>query len=131
MEDRPEYAASAPLSSLPLDSADVERDLRFWSELSGWVPTDSAVPGALRHPSGHGPLLELCPERRPTSDGEKNRVHLDLRLEAGDDAKEAAARVLDLGGAAVAHDWGDLPWRVFTDPSGNVLCLLPARSVSD
>lgn len=131
MEDRPEYAVSGPLSSLPLDSADVERDVRFWSELAGWVPTDSAMPGALRHPSGRGPLLELCPERRPAAANEKNRVHLDLRLEAGDDADEAAARLLDLGGAAVDHDWGDLPWRVFTDPSGNVLCLLPARDVSD
>ncbi len=65
MEDRPEYAVSGPLSSLPLDSADVDRDLTFWSELSGWVPTDSAMPGALRHPSGRGPLLELCPEPRP------------------------------------------------------------------
>lgn len=129
MEDRPEYAVSGPLSSLPLDSADVERDLRFWSELSGWVAADSAMPGALRHPSGRGPLLELCPERRPPVADEKNRVHLDLRLEAGDDADEAAARLLDLGGAAV--DWGELPWRVFTDPSGNVLCLLPGPSVSD
>ncbi|KGN40955.1 VOC family protein [Knoellia aerolata] len=127
MEDRPEYAVSGPLSSLPLDSSDVERDVRFWSELSGWVPTDSAMPGALRHPSGRGPLLELCPERRPAVAGEKNRVHLDLRLEAGDDPDEAAARLLDLGGAVLEHDWGDLPWRVYTDPSGNALCILPAR----
>lgn len=128
MEDRPEYAVSGPLSSLPLDSADVERDLRFWSELSGWVPTDSAMPGALRHPSGRGPLLELCPEPRAKEDGEKNRVHLDLRLEAGDDADEAFTRLLDQGGRELVHDWGDLPWRVCLDPSGNEVCLLPARS---
>jgi len=131
MEDRPEYAVSGPLSSLPLDSSDVERDVRFWSELSGWVPTDSAMPGALRHPSGRGPLLELCPERRTAAAAEKNRVHLDLRLEAGDDADEAATRLLDLGGAVLDHNWGDLPWRVYTDPSGNALCILPSRSVSD
>ena len=130
MEDRPEYAVSGPLSSLPLESADVERDLRFWSELTGWVPTDSAMSAALRHPSGRGPLLELCPERRPATAGEKNRVHLDLRLEAGDDEDEVVARLLDLGGGTFDHDWGDLPWRVHTDPSGNVVCLLPARSVS-
>ncbi|WP_353952006.1 VOC family protein [Knoellia sp. S7-12] len=127
MEDRPEYAVSGPLSSLPLDSADVERDLRFWSELSGWVPADSAMPGALRHPSGRGPLLELCPEPRPKGADEKNRVHLDLRLEAGEDADEAFTRLLDLGGREFVHDWGDLPWRVCLDPSGNEVCLLPAR----
>ncbi|MFW5470644.1 VOC family protein [Knoellia sp. CPCC 206435] len=131
MEDRAEYAVSGPLSSLPLECADVERDARFWSELSGWVPVDSVMPGALRHPSGRGPLLELCPERRPAASGEKNRLHLDLRLEAGDDPDLTAARLLELGGAVVDHDWGDLPWNVFTDPSGNILCLLPARSVTD
>lgn len=128
MEARPEYAVSGPLSSLPLDSADVERDLAFWAELSGWVPVDSAMPGALRHASGRGPLLELCPEPRPKEPGHKNRVHLDIRLESGDDADATAQRVLDLGGSRFEHDWGDLPWQVMTDPSGNELCLLPARS---
>lgn len=127
MEARPEYAASGPLSSLPLDSGDVERDTRFWAELSGWVPADSAMPSALRHPSGRGPLLELCPELAPKSADAKNRVHLDLRLEDVDDADEAVARIHDLGGSEFHHGWGDLPWRVFRDPSGNEVCLLPAR----
>lgn len=127
MEARPEYAVSGPLSSLPLDCADVDRTAAFWSELSGWAPVDSAMPGALRHPSGRGPLLELCPELGPKDPALKNRVHLDLRLEAGEGAAEAAERVLDLGGRRYEHDWGDLPWQVFTDPSGNELCVLPAR----
>lgn len=125
MEGRPEYAASGPLSSLPLDSADVERDTRFWAELSGWVPAQSTMPSALRHPSGCGPLLEICPEPRPKAPDEKNRLHLDLRLEAGDDTEEAVAKVLDLGGSEFHHGWGGLPWRVMRDPSGNELCLLP------
>jgi predicted enzyme related to lactoylglutathione lyase len=127
MEDRPEYAASGPIAALPLDSADVERDTRFWSELSGWVPEDTAMPSALRHPSGRGPLLELCPEPR-TKGATKNRVHLDLRLEAGDDPDAVLARVVELGGRELHPGWGDLPWRVAADPSGNELCLLPARS---
>lgn len=131
MEDRPEYAVSGPLSSLPLDSADVERDLRFWSELSGWVPTDSAMPGALRHPSGRGPLLELCPETRPKVESDKNRVHVDLRLEPGDDADEAFTRLRDLGGRELDHGWGELPWRVCLDPSGNEVCLLPAPALTE
>ncbi len=127
MEARPEYAVSGPLSSLPLDSADVERDTAFWSELSGWVPAESSMSSALRHPSGRGVLLELCPELSPKPAGAKNRVHLDLRLEASDDADEAVTRILDLGGSEFHHDWGDLPWRIFRDPSGNEVCLLPAR----
>lgn len=127
MEARPEYAPSGPLSSLPLDSADPARDARFWSELSGWVPVKSAMPHALRHPSGRGVLLELCPELAPKDPTTKNRVHLDLRLEASDDPDDAVARVLDLGGSELHHDWGPLPWRVMRDPSGNEVCLLPAR----
>jgi predicted enzyme related to lactoylglutathione lyase len=126
MEARPEYAVSGPLSSLPLDSADVDRDTRFWAELSGWVPAESSMSSALRHRSGRGVLLELCPEPRPKGAEEKNRVHLDLRLDPADDPHDAVARILDLGGRELDHGWGELPWRVFTDPSGNELCLLPA-----
>ena len=127
MEERPEYAASGPVAALPLDSADPERDAAFWAELSGWRPVASSMPAALRHPSGRGPLLELCPEPRPKGAG-KNRLHLDLRLEAGEDADRVARRIGELGGRELDPGWGELPWRVFADPSGNELCVLPART---
>jgi predicted enzyme related to lactoylglutathione lyase len=126
MEDRPEYRASGPVAALPLDSADPQRDAVFWAELSGWVPASSSMPAALRHPSGRGPLLELCQEGGPKRAG-KNRLHLDIRLEQGDDADAVLARVLEQGGRELHPDWGELPWRVLADPSGNELCLLPAR----
>ena len=127
MEERPEYAASGPIAALPLDSADPARDAAFWAELSGWQPVSSAMPAALRHPSGRGVLLELCPEPRPKDEATKNRLHLDIRLEAGDDEEAVVARVVELGGRELHPGWGELPWRVVTDPSGNELCLLPAR----
>ena len=37
------------------------------------------------------------------------------------------ARVVELGGRELDPGWGELPWRVVADPSGNELCLLPAR----
>jgi predicted enzyme related to lactoylglutathione lyase len=126
MEDRPEYGAPGPVAALPLDSADPSRDAAFWAAVSGWQPAETRMPAALRHPSGGGPLLELCPERRPKRAEVKNRVHLDTRCEAGEDLEEAVARLLDLGARRYAHDWGDLPWRVLTDPSGNEFCVLPA-----
>ncbi len=127
MEGRPEYATSGPIAALPLDSADPARDAAFWAELSGWQPVSSAMPAALRHPSGRGVLLELCPQPAPKATGAKNRLHLDLRLEREDDADAVAARVVELGGRALDPGWGELPWRVMTDPSGNEVCLLPAR----
>ncbi len=126
LEERATYAGSGPLAALSLHSADPDRDAAFWAWLTGWTPVDGDAPRSLRHPSGLGPLLELVPEQAPSTT--KNRLHLDLRLEAGDDAAAIATQVSDRGGRPLVTDWGDLPWRSYRDPSGNELCLLPART---
>ena len=126
LEERAAYAGSGPLAALPLQSADPERDAAFWAWLTGWTEVAGVAPRSLRHPSGLGPLLELVPEQAPKGPG-KNRLHLDLRLENGDDPDALAAAIAERGGAPLRTDWGDLPWQSFTDPSGNELCLLPAR----
>lgn len=123
MEARAEYTDTGPIAALPLDSADPERDADFWSWLTGWVDVDGVSPRSLRHPSLRGPLLELCPEPEAKGGG-KNRIHLDVRPEAGDDPDAVAAGIVERGGRELDHEWGDLPWRVFVDPSGNELCLL-------
>ncbi len=123
MEERAAYAGSGPIAALPLDSADPARDTEFWAWLTGWTVTDES---SLRHPSGRGLLLELSPEEAPKD--AKNRMHLDVRLEAGDDVDAVAAGIAERGGRELHFDWGDLPWRHFADPSGNEVCLLPARS---
>jgi hypothetical protein len=128
MEERAEYAGAGPVAALPLDSADPDRDAGFWAWLTGWTDVPDAGLRSLRHPSGVGPLLELCPEHAAKGPG-KNRLHLDLRLEAGDDADALAAGILERGGDRLRTDWGDLPWESYLDPSGNELCLLPARAV--
>lgn len=125
LEPQPAYERSGPLAAIPVDSSDPIRDRRFWSELSEWVAHDGPLP-AMRHRSGRGPLIEWCPEPAAKGPG-KNPIHLDLRLEPGDDPDAVVARIEDLGGAELHPDWGDLPWRVFADPSGNEFCLLPAR----
>jgi hypothetical protein len=127
MEHRPSYVDTGPIAALPLDSADPDRDADFWAWLTGWVDVDAVAPRSLRHPSLTGPLLELCPEPAPKGDG-KNRLHLDVRLEAGDDPDALADGIAERGGREVFHpDWGDLPWRFYVDPSGNEVCALPAR----
>lgn len=125
MGDRAEYADARPIAALPLDSADPERDAEFWAWLTGWTNVADAGLRSLRHPSGRGPLLELCPERAPKT-ATKNRLHLDVRLETGDDPDDVAAGITTRGGSELNFDWGALPWRHFADPSGNEFCLLPA-----
>jgi predicted enzyme related to lactoylglutathione lyase len=127
MEDRPEYRASGPVAALPLDCTDLRRDLPFWQAASGWEPAESSMPAALRHPDGRGPLLELCPTTTPKDPGTKNRMHLDTRCAPGEELDDAVARLVALGGREVDPGWGDLPWRVLVDPSGNELCVLPGR----
>jgi hypothetical protein len=127
MEDRPAYADTGPIAALPLDSADPDRDVAFWSWLTGWTDAPGVAPRSLRHPSLVGPLLELCPEQAPKGTT-KNRLHLDVRLEAGEDPDEVAASIAQRGGRELHLGWGELPWRHYADPSGNEFCVLPARS---
>ncbi|MFL4474800.1 VOC family protein [Paeniglutamicibacter sp. MACA_103] len=124
MEDRAAHVDTGPIATLPLDSADPDRDARFWAWLTGWsAPAED--PRTLRHPSLRGPLLALCEEPAAKTDA-KNRMHLDLRLEAGDDPGEVAAQISARGGREIHPGWGELPWRVYQDPSGNEFCVLPA-----
>ena len=125
MEERAAYVDTGPIAALPLDSADPGRDAKLWSWLTGWQEADGVAARSLRHPSLRGPLLELCPEEAPKGTG-KNRMHLDVRLEAGDDPDEIAAGIAERGGRELHFDWGDLPWRHYADTSGNEFCVLPA-----
>ena len=126
MEERESYVDTGPIAALPLDSKDPDRDGELWRWLTGWVATSGAAPVSLRHPSGRGPLLELCPEAQPTGSG-KNRLHLDLRLESGEDPDQVGRGIVERGGREFEHDWGTLPWRVYVDGSGNQFCVLPYR----
>lgn len=124
MEDRADYRGTGPIAALPLDSADPERDAGFWAWLTGWsAPGED--PRTLRHHSRRGPLLALCPEPAPKAEA-KNRTHLDVRLEAGDDPEAVAAGIVARGGRELHPNWGELRWRIYQDPSGNEFCVLPA-----
>lgn len=127
MEERAAYAGTGPIAALPIDSSDPAGEAAFWSWLTGWASAPGVAPQTLRHPSGRGVLLEFCPEPAPHPEA-KNRLHLDVRLEAGDDIDAILSEVTARGGHPVDPGWGELPWRVCADPSGNWFCLLPARA---
>ena len=125
MEERAAYVDTGPIAAIPLDSADPDRDADFWAWLTGWSHVDAVAPRSLRHPSRRGPLLEFCPEQAPKGTT-KNRQHLDVRLDPGEDYDEVEASIVERGGHPLQRDWGDLPWRSYLDPSGNEFCVLPA-----
>jgi predicted enzyme related to lactoylglutathione lyase len=126
VDDRPAYAGAGPLAAVRLDSADPDAAAGFWAWLTGWTEVEGEAARSLRHPSLRGFLLELHPEQEPKGPA-KNRLHLDVRLEAGDDPDRVAAGIAERGGRELHFGWGDLPYRHFADPSGNELCLLPSR----
>jgi len=125
MEERAAYTGTGPIAAIPVLGGDPEVNARFWSELSGWREYAGDAPVSLRHPSGRGPVLEFFPAKE-TKDG-KNRLHLDLRIEATD-PPDMVSRARALGAAPSELDRDDLPWTILTDPGGNELCLLPART---
>ena len=130
MPTHPRDPSTGPIAALPLDSADPVRDADFWEYISGWTARPDlpdTAPGAvaLRHPSDRGPVLLLCPE--PEAKGaHKNPIHLDVRLESGEDVEQVTAEIVARGGTRIQLERTDLPWRIFTDPSGNEFCVLPA-----
>jgi predicted enzyme related to lactoylglutathione lyase len=128
MEERAAYRDTGPVAAVPVLGDNPERDGRFWADLTGWqvapVVHDGSAPVSLRHPSGRGLVLEFFATDEPKAG--KNRLHLDLRLEPGDDRDALFERVQDAGARRLEHDWGELPWTSFLDPSGNEFCVLPA-----
>ena len=77
---------------------------------------------------GSGPCSSWCRERTGKGPA-KNRLHLDVRLEPGEDPDAVAAAVVERGGRELHPSWAaQVPWRLYADPSGNDFCVLPAPS---
>lgn len=128
MEERTSYADTGPIAALPLASADPDRDAGLWSWLTGWTEVDGLADRSLRHPSRRGPLLEMVVEDAPKGSS-KNRLHLDVRLDAGEDADAIEAGIEARGGTRLHRpEWGELPWRSYVDGSGNEFCVLPVST---
>ncbi|MFI8412284.1 VOC family protein [Paeniglutamicibacter gangotriensis] len=125
LRDGSAYLGTGTIASLALDSADPDRDAEFWSWLTGWNAM-ALHSRTLRHPTVAGPLLLLAQEPAAKV-GPKSRMHLDLRLEADDDPDAVASEIGARGGRELHPNWGELPWRVYQDPSGNEFCVLPSN----
>lgn len=114
------------IRSITVDCADLYRQARFWSEVTGWQedPEDPNRPGDPegRIVSGHGISLSFIPV--PEGKAVKNRMHLDLTPTARS-RDEEVARLLGIG-ASLADDQrrpDGTGWVVMTDPEGNEFCI--------
>ncbi len=111
-----------------LDCADPGTLAGFWELAAGWTRAGGGQNGvSLRSPAGTGPYLTLL--KAPDQKTVKNRIHLDVAPELGED-QQAALRELSATPArdrSTSAQDDTVSWHVLTDPEGNEFCLLTPR----
>jgi len=126
LEPRPVYADTGPIAAVVADCANPEAIAVFWRLATGWVPGDSVAAGvSLRSPAGTGPYLELL--RSADAKTVKNRVHLEVAPEHGEDQAAAVRKLIEAGAVPADIGQGEVPWSVLADPEGSEFCVLTPR----
>jgi catechol 2,3-dioxygenase-like lactoylglutathione lyase family enzyme len=126
LDPRPAYRDTGPVAAVVADCADPAAVAGFWELATGWVRADSTQNGvSFRSPRSVGPYLELLPSSDPKR--VKNRVHLDVRPQAGENQAEAVKALLDAGAVPADVGQGDVNWVVLADPEGSEFCVLRPR----
>jgi hypothetical protein len=126
LEPREVYAGTGPVAAVVVDSADPAALAGFWELASGWARIHSQD-GFIqfRSPQGVGPYLELL--RDPDPNPVKNRVHLDVAPQQGEDHAAAVSRLLRAGAVPADVGQGEVSWAVLADPEGSEFCVLSPR----
>lgn len=126
LEPRSAYLGRGPIASIVLDAADPLTLGAFYRDLLHLdmeVHHDRWV--TLRGAGGTTPDIDLVQDDEPKQD--KNRIHLDLAPEPGDDQQAEVARAIALGAQPVDIGQGEQTWVVLADPDGNEICILRPR----
>ena len=125
LDPRPVYQGTGPVAAVVADCRDPAAVAGLWALASGWVPgnsVSSAGAVSLRSPAGVGPYLELLPSGEAKT--VKNRLHLDVAPEPGEDQAAAIAALRSAGAVPVDVGQGPVSWTVLADPEGSEFCLL-------
>jgi ABC-type glycerol-3-phosphate transport system substrate-binding protein len=80
---------------------------------------------SLRSPRDAGPYLTLL--RVPDAKTVKNRIHLDVAPEPGEDHAAAVTALLAAGAVPTDVGQGNVGWTVLADPEGGEFCVLSPR----
>ncbi len=128
LEPRETYADVGPVAAICLDSPDPEALAGFWTVASAWPIVHRGAHGvALAAPDRPGPRLEILEVHDPKV--VKNRVHLDVAPEEGDDHAAEVERLRALGATDADVGQGEQTWVGLADPDGNEFCVLTPRSL--
>jgi Glyoxalase-like domain len=128
---------TAYISHVAVDCRNAYELSGWWKPVLGYIDVD----GDPNQPGDRECVIVDPDDRRaslifievPEGKTVKNRLHLDLRPEAGTTRDEEVARVLALG--ATVYDDQRRPdgsgWLVLTDPEGNEFCILRSDAEVD
>jgi hypothetical protein len=123
LDPRPVYLGIGPVAAIVADCRVPAAVAGFWELASGWAPGNSIQDGvSLRSRAGVGPFLELLPSAEVKT--VKNRMHLDLAPEPGEDQATAVAALLAAGAVPADIGQGSVSWTVLADPEGSEFCVL-------
>ncbi|HEY7071103.1 MAG TPA: VOC family protein [Acidimicrobiales bacterium] len=128
LEPQEFYAGVGPVAAVVVDTPDPGTLAEFWTVASGWPVVHRGEIGlALSSPDRPGPFLEFLEVHDPKV--VKNRVHLDVAPEEGDDHAAEVERLRALGADDADIGQGEQTWVVLADPDGNEFCVLTPRSL--
>ncbi|PPK64149.1 VOC family protein [Actinokineospora auranticolor] len=127
LEPRPEYADTGRVAAIVVDAADPGAQANFWAAATNWsIVRDEPAFATLRALPGHGPWLEFL--RGETPHTAKNRLHLEVAGEPGDEQTEIVQALCALGATPADIGQGpDVTWHVLRDPEANEFCVLSSR----
>ena len=109
------------LTEILIDCIDAERLAAFWCEVLGWEVVDRDEGDVQIGSSADGLRIWFQPVPEPKA--VKNRIHLDLHADDGDQAAEVE-RLIGLGATHVDVGQRDVDWIVLADPEGHEFCVL-------
>ena len=127
LDPQPTYPEHGLYGGIVLDCADPQALAGFWELAAGWKRVGGGGNGvSLRSPAGTGPYLTLL--KVPDQKTVKNRIHLDIAPELGEDQRAALRELIAAGAEPADVGQGDaVNWHVLADPEGNEFCLLTPR----
>jgi predicted enzyme related to lactoylglutathione lyase len=125
----PAYCEAMPvtLHHVVVDTYDLPRLARFWSQALGWAVLSERENEIVIGPGQNAPV-GMC--FMPVTDEKivKNRVHLDLTTSAEDRDSEIE-RLISLGARrADIGQTGQESWTVLADPEGNEFCVVRPKT---
>ncbi len=126
LDPQPVYPQTGLFGGVVVDCSDPATMADFWELATGWTRRGTSGDGvSLRSPRDAGPYLTML--KVPDAKRVKNRVHLDVATDKGEDHAAAVRVLLEAGAVPVDIGQGDVRWTVLADPEGNEFCVLTPR----